>query len=127
MAKVVYGCPGFPQRVVYGWPVVVFGWLWLYTGARTVVDVPVVVQRQVSMVLTVQKTSEIPQMQILEIPVVVQREVPLVLTVQKPVEFQQVQFLDRFVGMPVVEAPLILTVQKPVEIQRVQILDKLLQ
>ena len=40
-------------------------------------------------------------MQILEFPVVVQRQVPLVLTVQKPVEFPQVQFLDRFVGMPV--------------------------
>ena len=81
MAKVVYGWPGLPQRVVYGWP-----------GARTVVDVPVVVQRA-------EKTSEIPQTQI----------------------------LDRFVGMPVVEASLVLTVQKPVEIQRVQILDKLLQ
>ena len=31
MAKVVYGLPGSPQRVVYGWPVVVFGWLPLLT------------------------------------------------------------------------------------------------
>ena len=35
------------------------------------------------------------------------------------------QFLDRFVGMPVVEAPLVLTVQKPVEIRRVEFLEKI--
>ena len=105
MAKVVYGWPGFPQRVVYGWPVVVFGWLWLYTGVRTVVDVPVVVQRQVFMVLTVQKTSEIPQMQILEIPVVVQRQVPLVMTVQKPVEFPQVLSWMGLVACPLLRLP----------------------
>ena len=119
MANVVYGWPGFPQRVVYGWPVVVCGWLWLTIGARTVVDVPVVVQRQVSMVLTVQKTSEIPQMQILEIPVVVQRQVPMVLTVQRPVEIPQVpqlQFINKFVDIPVAfvqrQVPMVLTVER---------------
>ena len=63
---------------------------------------------------------------VVEFPIVVQRQVPLV-TVQKPVDFPQVQFLDRFVGLPNVEAPLVLTVRKPVEIQRVQIWGKLLQ
>ena len=67
-----------------------------------VVDMPVVVQRQVSLVLTVQKTVEIPQMQILEMPVVVQRQVPLVLTVLKPVEIPHLQVLDKVVVMPFV-------------------------
>ena len=56
------------------------------------------------MVLTVQKTSEIPQLQILEIPVVVQRQVPLV-TVQKPVEFPQVQFLEGLLACPLLRLP----------------------
>ena len=56
------------------------------------------------MVLTVQKTSEIPQLQILEIPVVVQRQVPLV-TVQKPVEFRQVQFLEGLFACPLSRLP----------------------
>ena len=45
------------QRAVYGRPVVVFGLPLMTTSARTVVDVPVVVQRQVSMVFTVQRTK----------------------------------------------------------------------
>ena len=66
-------------------------------------------------------------MQILEMPVVVQRHVPLVLTVQKPVEIPQVQFLDKFVAMPVVvqrQMSVVLTVQKPGEIAQLQILDR---
>ena len=75
------------------------------------------------MVLTVQKTSEIPQLQILEIPVVDSTTG----TLGDRAEARGVStgaVLGRFVGMPVVEAPLVLTVQKPVEIQRVQILGK---
>ena len=46
-----------------------------------VVDIPVVVQRQVPMVQKVQKTLEVPQLQIIDkvvdIPVVAQREIPM--------------------------------------------------
>ena len=46
-----------------------------------VVDIPVVVQRQVPMVQKVQKTLEVPQLQfidkVVDIPVVAQREIPM--------------------------------------------------
>ena len=74
-----------------------------------------VVQRQVPMVLTVQRPVEIPQVpqlqfidKFVDIPVVVvQRHVPMVLTVQ--------MFIDKFVDISVVSQrlfPIVLTIQR---------------
>ena len=70
-----------------------------------VVDLPTVVQRQVSMVLTVQTPLEISQLQILDkvvvMPFVVQQQVLADQTVQKTVEVPQWQFIDNVIGTPV--------------------------
>ena len=52
-------------------------------------------------VLTVQPV-EIPQLQILDMPVVVQRQVATVPTVLTPLETSQLQILDKVVDLPVV-------------------------
>merc|ERR1711916_268845 len=61
-----------------------------------VVDVPVVMQRQLPTIQKVQKTVEVPQIQyidkIVDVPVVMQRQVPTIQTVQKTVEVPQVQY-----------------------------------
>ena len=58
--------------------------------AEQVVDVPVVLQRQVLMIQNVQKIVEVPQVQyignIVDVPVATQRQVPTIQTVQKTVE-----------------------------------------
>ena len=70
---------------------------------------------------------EIPQLQILEMPVVVQRQVSMVPTVQKPEDILQLQILHKVCNMPVVverQAQLVLTGQKLVEMPLLQGLDK---
>merc|ERR1711945_75660 len=60
-----------------------------------VVDIPVVAQRQIPMVQTVQKTIEIPQMQyidkVVDVPVVQVMQVPQVQVVEKTVEIPEIQ------------------------------------
>ena len=63
------------------------------------VDMPTVVLREVPIV-RVQKPVEFPQLQFLDMPVVVQRQVAIVLTVQTHLEISQLQFLDKVVDMP---------------------------
>ena len=69
---------------------------------------PVVQQRQVPTVQTVQKTMENPQAQFLDevvgMPVVVQRKVPMIQRVQKTVEVPQIQYVDKIVEAPVAAA-----------------------
>ena len=56
------------------------------------------------MVLTAQKTVEVPKLQFVDMPVVVQQQVPMVVTMQKPVVIPQVRFLDKVVHVTVVVA-----------------------
>ena len=76
-------------------------------GQKTVVDVPVVLQRQEAMIWEVQKTVEVPQVQrvdeINEVPVVVQCQVLTIRIVKKTAKARQVQFLDRMMDVPVVK------------------------
>ena len=71
------------------------------------VDVPVVVQRQLPVVQKVQKTVEVPQAQstdkVMNAPVILQRHVPTFQVVQKTVEVPQIQFIDRMVDIPAVQ------------------------
>ena len=112
------------------------------TGADLgqVVDLPVVVQRQVPMVLTVQRPVETFRScssstnSATSLSLLSQRQVPMVLTVQRPLEtsqLPQVQFIDKFGGISVVvdqrQEPMVLAVQRPVEIPQVpqlQFIDK---
>ena len=74
-----------------------------------VVDIPVVAQRHISpMVLTVQKTIEIPQLQVkvVDVPVVLVVPVPQVRVVKKTVEDSQLQIVEK-----ISEIPEVLTVQ----------------
>ena len=54
------------------------------------------------MVLSAQKTVEVSKLQFINMPVVVQQQVPMVVTVQIPVVIPQVRFLCQVVDMPVV-------------------------
>ena len=48
------------------------------------------------------KTVEVPQLQfIVYIPVVAQRQIPMVQTVQKTMEIPQLQYIDKVVDVPV--------------------------
>ena len=92
-----------------------------------VIDVPVIMQRQVPAVQVVRKTVEVPQTQfidrVVDTPVVQQRQVPTVQTVQKTMENPQAQFLDEVVGMPVVvqrKVPMVQRVQKTVDVPHPQ-------
>ena len=79
------------------------------------VDVPVVVQRQVPIVQKVQKTVEVPQAQstnkMMNAPVIMDRQVPAIQVVHKVVEVPQTQFIDRVVDTPVVQQRQVPTVQ----------------
>ena len=75
-------------------------------------DMPVVVQRQVSMAQTVQKAMEVPPLQftdkVVNIPVVAQRQISMVRTIQKTTEIPQLQCDDQVVDVPAevaVQAP----------------------
>merc|ERR1712135_84199 len=63
-----------------------------------VVDIPVVAQRQIPMVQTVQKTIEIPQLQyvdkVVDVPVVQVVQVPQVQIVEKTVEIPEIQMVQ---------------------------------
>merc|ERR1712064_129760 len=92
-----------------------------------VVDVPVIMQRQVPAVQRVQKMVEVPQLQfidrVVDIPVVQQRQVPTVQTVQQTIEIPQMQYIDKVVDVPVVQVmqvPQLQVVEKIVEIPEIQ-------
>ena len=100
------------------------------------------------MVLSAQKTVEVSKLQFINMPVVVQQQVPMVVTVQNSVETPQLQVLGKVVHMPVaqklVEMPLfqvldtvgdmavvvqrqvptVQSVQKTVEISELQFIGK---
>ena len=96
-----------------------------------VVDVPVVMQKQVPAIQKVQKTVEVPQVQLIDkvvdMLVVLQRHVTIIQKVQRTVEAPQVHYTDKIVDVPLVlqrQVPTIQNVQKTVEVQQVQFLDK---
>merc|ERR1712122_408361 len=72
-----------------------------------VVDIPVVAQRQIPMVQTVQKTIEIPQLQyidkVVDVPVVQVVQVPQVQVVEKTVEIPQLQIVEKIVEIPEIQ------------------------
>ena len=80
-----------------------------------VADNPVVAQRQISMVRTIQKTTEITQLQ----PVA---QVPRVLVVEKTTEIPQFQVADKVVDVPVVSV-----VKKTVEIPQLPFMEKIIE
>ena len=97
----------------------------------TAVDVPVVVQRQVSIVQKLQKTVEVPQMHfidnVMDIPVEMHRQVPAVQVVRKTMEDPQAQFIDGVVDTPVVQQRQVTTVQmveKTMENPQAQFFDE---
>ena len=63
-------------------------------------------QRQVLVIQTVQKTVEFPQNQclvpVVDVPVALRHQVPTIRTLQKTVEVSQNQYLDPVVDVPVV-------------------------
>merc|ERR1719273_2819188 len=69
-----------------------------------VVDIPVVVQRQVPMVQKAQKTVEVPQVQyidkVVDVPVVRVVDIPQVQVVEKIVDIPQVQVVEKIVEVP---------------------------
>ena len=73
-----------------------------------VVDKPVVVQRQISTVLTVQKNIEIPQLQItdevVEVPAVLIVQVPQVQVVAETVEIPQLRIVEKIDETPEFDA-----------------------
>ena len=80
-------------------------------GRKTVVDVPVVLQRQPPVIRRVRKTVEVPQVQyadeIIDVSVVTQRSVPTIQAVPKTEEVPQVQFSDRVADVIDVSVPLV--------------------
>ena len=76
------------------------------SGVQTFVDVPVVMQRQVSHVQFIDK--------IVDIPGVAQRQTPMVQKSQKTIETPQVQHINKVVDVPAVQV--VQTAQKTVEI-----------
>ena len=80
-------------------------------GRKTVVDVPVVLQRQPPVIRKVRKTVEVPQVQyadeIIDVSVVTQRSVPTIQAVPKTEEVPQVQFSDRMADVIDVSVPLV--------------------
>ena len=68
------------------------------------VEIPVVAQRQISMVQTVQKSIEIPQLQycdeVINVPVVSVVQVPRVCVVKKTVEDPQFEIVEKTVEDP---------------------------
>ena len=98
-----------------------------------VVDIPVVAQRQISMVLTVQKSIEISQLQItdevIDVPVVSVVQVPRVWVVKKTVDDPQFEIVEKTVENPqtqtmVVLVPQMHVVEKTTEIPQFRVADK---
>ena len=92
-----------------------------------VIDVPVVMQRQVPAIQTVQKTVEATQAHHVDIPVVLQRRLPIIQRFEKTVEVPQVQHIDRIVDVPVLsqrQVPTIQTGQKTPEVPLSQYHDQ---
>ena len=75
--------------------------------AGGVLDVPVVVQRQISMVQTVQKTKEIPQLQcvdnVVDGPVAHVEHVPQTHVVEKTVEISQLDVVEKTAEIPEIQ------------------------
>ena len=74
-----------------------------HKSSNRVVDVPIMMQRQVPAIQKIQKTVKVPQMQFIDkvdVPVVMQRQVPTIQKVQKTVEVVEVQFIDRIIDVP---------------------------
>ena len=100
-----------------------------------VVDMPGVVQRQVSTDQTVQKTVEVPPLRLTDkvsdIPVVAQRQIPvMVQTVQKTMEIPHLQCVDNVSDVPVVSvvpAPQVQVSEKTVEISQLQAAEKIVE
>ena len=93
-----------------------------------VVDNPVVAQKQISKILTVQKNIEISQLQVEDVPVVVVAQVPQVHVEMKTVEIPQLQV--KAVDVPVVLVILVSQVQvvkKTVENSQFEIIEKLVE
>ena len=91
-----------------------------------VVDIPVVAQKQISMILTVQKNIEISQLQVddkvVDVPVVVVAQVPQVHVVMKTAEIPQLQV--KVVDIPVVlvvQTPLVQVMEETAEIPQLQV------
>ena len=90
-----------------------------------VVDNPVVAQKQISKILTVQKNIEISQLQVEDVPVVVVAQVPQVHVEMKTVDIPQLQV--KAVDIPVVlvmPVSQVLVVKKTVEDPQFQIVEK---
>ena len=81
-----------------------------------VVDIPVVTQRQIFTVHTVQTSIEIPQLPVVDVPVVVIAQVPQVHLEMKTVEITQLQ--------PIAQVPRVLVVEKTTEIPQFEVDDK---
>ena len=93
-------------------------------------DMPVVVQRQVSTVQTVQKAMEVPLLRftdkVVDNPVVVQRQISTEI-VQKTMETPQSQCIDEMIDVPVVsvmQVPRACVVKKTVENPQLQTVEK---
>merc|ERR1712107_706044 len=62
-------------------------------------------------------------MGVVDIPVVAQRQIPMVQTVQKTIEIPQLQYIDKVVDVPVVQVvqvPRLQVVEKIVEVPEIQ-------
>ena len=100
-------------------------------------DMSVVVQRQISMVQTVQTRKEMPQLQygdeVIDVPVVSVVQVPRVWVVKKTVEDPQFQIVDKTVENPetrtiqglVVQAPLVQVMAKTVQTPQLLFREKI--
>ena len=92
-----------------------------------VIDKPVVAQRQISTVQTVQTSIEIPQLQhcdeVIDVPVVLVVQAPLVQVMAETAEIPQLQITDQVVDVPVVvvaQVPQVHVEMKTVEITQLQ-------
>ena len=100
------------------------------------VEIPVVAQRQISMVQTVQMSIEIPQLQhcdeVIDVPVVSVVQVPHVCVVKKTVEDPQFEIVEKTVENPETQTiqgsdvlvPQVQVVEKMVEMLQVQFFDR---
>ena len=96
-----------------------------------VVDVPVVMPRQVPTIQRVQKVEEVPQVEcsdmVVDVPVMMQRQVSTTQLVQKTREVSQTQHIDKIAEVPVMmqrQIPMSAKVQKTVEMPQVQYIDE---
>ena len=93
-----------------------------------VVDIPVVAQRQIFTVQTVQTSIEIPQLPVVDVPVVLVVQAPLVQVMAETAEIPQLQITDQVVDVPVgvvAQVPHVHVVEKTVEDPQFQIVEKI--